>query len=61
MEKQFELENSVHIPSVGFGFWQTLNGTTAVEVVRCAIEAGEEDGSCDECGKFPKRQGFEDG
>ena len=42
MEKQFELENSVHIPSVGFGFWQTLNGTTAVEVVRCAIEAGEE-------------------
>lgn len=40
MEKQFELENSVHIPSVGFGTWQTPNGATAVEAVRCAIEAG---------------------
>lgn len=40
MEKYFELENSVHIPSVGFGTWQTPDGTTAVEAVRCAIEAG---------------------
>lgn len=40
MEKQFELENSVHIPSVGFGTWQTPDGATAVEAVRCAIEAG---------------------
>lgn len=40
MEKQFELENSVRIPSVGFGTWQTPDGSTAVEAVRCAIEAG---------------------
>ena len=40
MEKQFELENSVHIPSVGFGTWQTLDGATAVDAVRCAIETG---------------------
>lgn len=40
MEKQFELENSVHIPSVGFGTWQTPDGTTAVDAVRCAIETG---------------------
>lgn len=40
MEKQFELENSVHIPSVGFGTWQTPDGVTAVDAVRCAIETG---------------------
>lgn len=40
MEKQFELENSVHIPSVGFGTWQTPDGTTAVDAVCCAIETG---------------------
>lgn len=40
MEKYFELENSVHIPSVGFGTWQTPDGATAIEAVRCAIEAG---------------------
>lgn len=40
MEKQFELENSVHIPSVGFGTWQTPDGATAVDAVRCAIETG---------------------
>lgn len=40
MEKQFELKNSVHIPSVGFGTWQTPDGAMAVEAVRCAIEAG---------------------
>lgn len=40
MEKQFELENSVHIPSVGFGTWQTPDGATAVDAVRCAVETG---------------------
>lgn len=40
MEKQFELKNSVQIPSVGFGTWQTPDGATAVGAVRCAIDAG---------------------
>ncbi len=40
MKKQFELNNGVLIPSVGFGTWQTPDGETAVNAVKCAIEAG---------------------
>ena len=40
MNKDFELTNGVRIPSVGFGTWQTPDGTTAVEAVQCAIVAG---------------------
>ena len=40
MGTYFELKNGVHIPSVGFGTWQTPDGATAIEAVRCAIEAG---------------------
>lgn len=40
METFFRLKNDVHIPSVGFGTWQTPDGATAIEAVRCAIEAG---------------------
>lgn len=40
MKQTFELNNGVHIPSIGFGTWQTPNGDVAVQSVRCAIEAG---------------------
>lgn len=40
MNKDFKLSNGVQIPSVGFGTWQTPDGTTAVEAVQCAIAAG---------------------
>ena len=41
METFFRLKNGVHIPSVGFGTWQTPDGTTAIEAMRCAIEVGD--------------------
>ncbi len=36
----FRLANGVEIPCIGFGTWQTPEGETAVQAVRCAIEAG---------------------
>ncbi len=40
MEKYFKLINQMPIPSIGFGTWQTPDGETAVEAVKCAINAG---------------------
>jgi len=36
----YRLANGVEIPCLGFGTWQTPDGATAVESVRCAIDAG---------------------
>ena len=36
----FKLANGVEIPCLGFGTWQTPDGETAVQSVRCAIDAG---------------------
>ena len=36
----FKLSNGVEIPCLGFGTWQTPDGETAVQSVRCAIDAG---------------------
>ena len=36
----YKLSNGVEIPCLGFGTWQTPDGETAVQSVRCAIEAG---------------------
>lgn len=36
----YKLSNGVGIPCVGFGTWQTPNGETAVQAVRCALDAG---------------------
>jgi diketogulonate reductase-like aldo/keto reductase len=40
MNKYFTLNNQMPIPSVGFGTWQTPDGETAIEAVKCAIDAG---------------------
>lgn len=40
MKKYFELNNGVSIPPIGFGTWQTPDGETAVEAIKCAINAG---------------------
>ena len=36
----YRLSNGVTIPCLGFGTWQTPDGETAVQSVRCAIDAG---------------------
>lgn len=36
----YKLPNDVEIPCLGFGTWQTPDGETAVQSVRCAIDAG---------------------
>ena len=36
----YKLSNGVTIPCLGFGTWQTPDGETAVQSVRCAIDAG---------------------
>lgn len=36
----YKLANGVEIPCLGFGTWQTPDGDTAVESVRCAIDVG---------------------
>ena len=36
----YRLANGVEIPCIGFGTWQTPDGETAVQSVRCAIDAG---------------------
>ena len=36
----YKLPNGVEIPCLGFGTWQTPDGETAVQSVRCAIDAG---------------------
>ena len=36
----YRLANGVEIPCLGFGTWQTPDGDTAVQAVRCAIDAG---------------------
>ena len=35
-----KLHNGVEIPCLGFGTWQTPDGETAVQAVRCALDAG---------------------
>lgn len=40
LSSTFTLANGIGIPCVGFGTWQTPDGTVAVESVRTAIEAG---------------------
>ncbi|MDR1222948.1 MAG: aldo/keto reductase [Tannerella sp.] len=40
LEDTFELSNGTGIPCIGFGTWQTPDGTVAVESVRLAIETG---------------------
>lgn len=36
----FTLKNGVKIPCIGFGTWQSPDGSTAENAVREAIEAG---------------------
>jgi len=36
----YRMPDGVEIPCLGFGTWQTPDGETAVQSVRCAIEAG---------------------
>jgi len=36
----YKLSNGVEIPCVGFGTWQTPDGETAVNSVKCAIQEG---------------------
>ena len=36
----YRLMNGISIPCIGFGTWQTPEGETAVQAVRCAIDAG---------------------
>ncbi len=36
----YKLVNGVEIPCLGFGTWQTPDGDTAVQAVRCAIDSG---------------------
>ncbi len=40
MRTDYELNNGVLIPAIGFGTWQTPDGETAVNSVRTAIKAG---------------------
>ena len=39
MKKYFNLNNQMSIPSIGFGTWQTPDGDTAIEAVKCAINS----------------------
>ena len=36
----YKLANGVEIPCLGFGTWQTPDGETAIQSVRCALDAG---------------------
>ena len=36
----YKLANGVEIPCLGFGTWQTPDGETAVNAVRCALDSG---------------------
>ena len=36
----YKLANGIEIPCLGFGTWQTPDGETAIQAVRCAIDAG---------------------
>ena len=36
----YRLSNGVEIPCIGFGTWQTPDGTVAEEAVKAAIAAG---------------------
>lgn len=40
INKAFKLRNDLQIPSIGFGTWQTPDGETAINAVKCAISAG---------------------
>lgn len=40
IKKAFKLRNDLQIPSIGFGTWQTPDGETAINAVKCAISAG---------------------
>ena len=40
MKKYFNLNNQTSIPSIGFGTWQTPDGETSIEAVKCAINSG---------------------
>ncbi len=36
----YKLTNGIEIPIIGFGTWQSANGTEAYQSVRWALEAG---------------------
>lgn len=40
LSDKFVLRNGTGIPCIGFGTWQTPDGQTAVDAVKCAIETG---------------------
>ena len=40
LSSTYTLINGVNIPCIGFGTWQTPDGETAVNAVRCAFDAG---------------------
>ncbi|SMO75197.1 Aldo/keto reductase [Saccharicrinis carchari] len=40
MKKYFKLNNGLQIPSIGFGTWQTPDGSTAIDAVKTALAAG---------------------
>lgn len=40
MRTDYQLNNGVLIPAIGFGTWQTPDGDTAINSVRTAIQAG---------------------
>ena len=39
-KETYKLANGVEIPCLGFGTWQTPDGETAVNAVRCALDSG---------------------
>ena len=40
INKTVRLSNGYEIPTIGFGTWQTPDGETAVNAVKCAIDCG---------------------
>ena len=40
INKSVTLSNGYNIPAIGFGTWQTPDGETAVNAVKCAIDCG---------------------
>lgn len=40
INKKVRLSNGYEIPAIGFGTWQTPDGETAVNAVKCAIDCG---------------------
>lgn len=40
LKSTYKLYNGTEIPCIGFGTWQTPDGKTAVESVKCALETG---------------------